>query len=60
MNLKDKTLTLLLYEVIQEGKWQAAENAMICGKNLVRHIERVSKDVLRDSKGNRKSDKESW
>lgn len=33
---------------------------MICGKNLVRHIERVSKDVLRDSKGNRKSDKESW
>lgn len=46
--------------MIQEGKWQAAENAMICGKNLVRHIERVSKDVLRDSKGNRKSDKESW
>lgn len=27
-----------------------AENAMICGKNLVRHIERVSKDVLRDLK----------
>lgn len=47
-----------MYEVIREGKWQVAENAIICGENLVRHIKRVAKDVLRDSKGNKKLDKE--
>lgn len=59
-NLKDKTLAFLKDKQIKEGKWKVTENANYMLNDMVRHIKRVAKDIIRKSKGNRQSDKESW
>lgn len=51
-NLKDKTLTFLKDKEIKEGKWKVTENANYMLNDMVRHIKRVAKDILRKSKGN--------
>lgn len=42
--------------VIKEGKWQISENA----NDMTKHIKRVEKDILEESKENKQSHKESW
>lgn len=49
-NLKDKTLAFLKDKQIKEGKWKVTENANYMLNDMVRHIKRVAKDIIRNLK----------
>lgn len=45
---------------MEEGKWQVTDDANALYDDMARHLKRVAKDILEETKGNRRADKGSW